>query len=129
MSNQAEIKFGKQIRIRIDWRDHRLFMNTYLDVPALEFDIPGSGHRFAVHRNFDITPDEYAVTHIDTGFRVGAGETMEEAAQVAMERWASKTPQQIEYALLRAKARTGVPLSKRASVEPPQNATAQQEVS
>ena len=65
------------------------------------------GEAFAVHRSHigQISSFPYwTVTHVETGFQVGCGDTIDFAVQMAREKFAAKTPEQIATALARGRA-------------------------
>lgn len=79
-------------------------------------ELPNSGaEQFFVHhaavrseRDDDLDDDElplFAVSHVGTGFRVGAGNTIDEAISHARIVMNSKTPKEVALAIKRAKAR------------------------
>jgi hypothetical protein len=74
-------------------------------VIAEPFEIVGSDEQFAVHRTFGINDAEergaWSATHVKTGLRIAAGETIDEAIDAARTLWASKTSEQIGVALAR----------------------------
>jgi hypothetical protein len=74
-------------------------------VIAEPFEIEGSHEQFAVHRTFGSDDAEergaWSATHVETGLRVAAGGTIDEAIEVARTLWASKTPEQIAAVLNR----------------------------
>jgi len=72
-------------------------------VIAEPFEIEGSEEKFAVHRTYGdeqiLWYGEWTATHVETGFRVGAGATCDDAIAAARRNWAERTPQQLEDAL------------------------------
>lgn len=73
------------------------------------FEIEGSAEKFAVHH---ATPFDYyengilfCATHVETGLRIGKGDSIDQAINAARDEWRSKTPEQIEEAIRRGTAR------------------------
>lgn len=72
------------------------------EVIAEPFAIAGSEEQFAVHRALDSDLDAgrplWTATHVETGFAIARGESIDEAITQARMVWQSKTPEQIEQA-------------------------------
>jgi len=70
-------------------------------VIAEPFAIEASGERFGVHRAIGTNQDreEWTASHAETGFRVGGGDTLDQAIEAARRNWTSRTPGQIEDVL------------------------------
>lgn len=79
------------------------------EVIAEPFAIEGTDEKFAVHRALDADLDagrpDWSATHIETGFAVGRGYTIDEAIESARAAWLSKTPEQNEQAKATARQR------------------------
>ena len=80
------------------------------EVIADEVDISSSGEQFVVHRSIGTEPrGKFSVTHVDTGFAIAHGETIDDAVVAARDIWASNTPQErisaISYAIAARQAR------------------------
>ena len=78
------------------------------EVIAEPFSIEGSEESFAVHQTLprqviEMEAKPFTATHVDTGFAIARGDTIDEAIAAAKEVWASKTPEQISAAIDRAK--------------------------
>jgi len=77
------------------------------EVIAEPFTIDGTGENFAVHRAIGtdaIDKGLFAATHVDTGFAIARGDTIDETIAAARNAWLSKTPAEIEAALTQARA-------------------------
>jgi hypothetical protein len=64
------------------------------EVIAEAFEIDGSDEKFAVHAS--LGPDgvergRFAATHIDTGFAIAFGDTVDQAIEAGRAAWNSKT--------------------------------------
>lgn len=56
--------------------------NKKFEVIGSQVEMPNSSDIFAVHvNNYDIWSAPYAVSHIDTGYRVGHGNSIDEAIE------------------------------------------------
>lgn len=69
-------------------------------------EIPAApGEVFALHPNIfsDMKTTPYSVTHVESGFRLGAGATLRSATLDAINRAASIPPEQLVQALSMAK--------------------------
>jgi hypothetical protein len=67
------------------------------EVIAEPFDIDGSAEKFAVHAA--LGPDraergQFAATHIETGFAIAFGDTVDEAIEAGRAAWLSKAPEE-----------------------------------
>jgi len=66
------------------------------------------GERFAVHRPhvsaYELDP-LWVVSHVETGMRVGGGDSIEAAVRAAEENCAGSSPEEIERALASARER------------------------
>jgi len=73
-------------------------------VIAEPFTIEGSSEQFAVHRAIraDLLKGEWSATHVESGFSIGRGDTLEEAVENARTQWLAKTPGEIAEARARA---------------------------
>lgn len=71
------------------------------EVIGESFEIDGSGHQFAVHPTLwsdgHIAP--WSATHVETGHRVGSGDTIDEAIASARTKWNQASPDRLEAAL------------------------------
>jgi hypothetical protein len=69
------------------------------------FEIEGSGHQFAVHPKLrgDDHFAPWSATHVETGHRVGFGDTVDEAIASARARWNQASTETIEAGLKRAR--------------------------
>lgn len=80
----------------------------YADVLVIAeaFVIEGSAEKFGVHRSFGAVTDMemWTASHVETGFRVGGGDTLDQAIESARRNWASRTLEQIGAALAVARA-------------------------
>ena len=72
------------------------------EVIAEPFAIAGSEEQFAVHRALECDLDAgkplWAATHVETGFAIARGDSIDETITSARMIWQSKTPEQIELA-------------------------------
>ena len=79
------------------------------EVIAEPFAIAGSGEQFAVHRALDSDLDAgqplWTATHVETGFAIARGHSIDETITRARMTWQSKTPEQIEQAKSTARLR------------------------
>jgi hypothetical protein len=76
-------------------------------VIAEPFSVAGSEERFAVHRAIGLDVKEkgaWSATHVETGFRLASGDTIDDAIAACRLVWASKSPEQIAEARARAVA-------------------------
>lgn len=74
------------------------------EVIAEEIEITGSGERFAVHRSIGThARGLWSVSHIDTGFAVDHGNSIDDAIAAARDTWTKATPAQREAALTYAR--------------------------
>ncbi len=77
------------------------------EVIAEPVAIEGTNEQFGVHRALGgdaIEKGLFAVTHVGTGFAIARGDTIDEAIAAGRAAWASKTPEEIESALTKARA-------------------------
>lgn len=74
-------------------------------VIAQPFEIPGCAEKFAVHAAIGLDDERggWAAAHVETGFAIAFGDTVEEAIDACRAKWNSKTP--IEQAEALEKAR------------------------
>lgn len=79
------------------------------EVIAEPFAIAGSDEQFAVHRALDCDLDDgkplWAATHVETGFAIARGDTIDGTIERACAIWQSKTPEQLEQAKATARLR------------------------
>lgn len=76
------------------------------EVIAEPFEMPGSTQQFAVHQalGFDEgSRGRFAASHVETGFAIAFGETPEAAIEAARKKWASKSIEERNAALERAR--------------------------
>lgn len=69
------------------------------------FDIPGCSEKFAVHASIGIDDDRgmWAASHVETGFAIAFGDTIEDAIEACCAKWNSKTPTEQAAALEKAR--------------------------
>ena len=74
------------------------------EVIAEPFSVEGSNEKFAVHPaiGLDIERGKWVATHVDTGFAIGRGSTIDAAIEAGRAAWAAATPAQIVAAKTRA---------------------------
>ena len=114
-----ETKLQAPIRIKLDYKRPGDAERNCIEVVAEEFTIPGAGkHRFAVHGSV-ISAGEFTATHIETGFRLACGKTIEQAIELAREKWAAADPEKISLAIIRARNQTKVKNVASAAPQPP----------
>lgn len=87
-------------------RTRLIVAGTIIDREVIceSFTIDGCDDEFAAHESIDADRDNHrwTATHVETGFAVGRGDTIEDAIKTARERWTSKTPEEIAAAKARA---------------------------
>jgi hypothetical protein len=73
---------------------------------AEPFSIDGSSETFAVHRALDADveagKEPWAATHVETGFLIARGDSIDAAISNARQVWLSKSPEDIQEAKARA---------------------------
>jgi hypothetical protein len=76
------------------------------EVIAEPFSIEGSNEKFAVHRALDADIDAgkeaWSATHVETGFLIARGDSIDKAIANAKEVWLSKSLDEIQEAKARA---------------------------
>lgn len=74
------------------------------EVIAEPFTVEGSTEQFAVHPAVgrDVDRGKWVATHVDTGFAIGRGATIDAAIEDGRRAWAAATPAQRTAAKTRA---------------------------
>lgn len=75
------------------------------EVIGEEFKIDGTDAVFIVHRSLDDTRGNYTSTHLDTGFSIGWGESIDDAIVDGAERWLEQSPEKLAAFIARAHAK------------------------
>jgi hypothetical protein len=77
--------------------------------------IEGSSDQFLVHRS--LSNNEYdklwQITHLPTSFAFGYGNTPDEAIAHGRMRWAARSPEELQAALIKASSETEARISRR----------------
>jgi hypothetical protein len=77
-----------------------------VEVIAESFEIPGTSERFAVHAAIcedDAQRGDWVAAHVETGFAIGFGETIDAAVAAGRAAWLSKSPEECAAALARVR--------------------------
>ena len=77
-----------------------------VEVIAEPFEIPGTCERFAVHAAIceeDAQCGNWVAAHVETGFAIAFGCTVEDAIAAGRARWLSKPPDERDSALARVR--------------------------
>lgn len=72
------------------------------EVIGEEFKIDGEDAVFIVHRSLDDTRGNFTSTHVDTGFAIGWGESINEAIMHGTKRWLEQSPEKLAASIARA---------------------------
>ena len=73
------------------------------EVIGEEFTIDGVEHKFIVHAAIG-GYYKFSTTHLETGFKLSNGDTIDEAIANGIERWLSRSPDEHERAISKARA-------------------------